>query len=81
MQEQPIGHRLKLLRIGCGMTMREAAKQSGLATNTVLYIEQGTHRPHDLTVGKLARAYGVPIGDLIDPAPAKQPAHAGVEVA
>lgn len=78
--QHDIGYRLKLLRVERGLTLREAAKRAGVATNTVLYIEQGGHRPYDVTVAKLAKAYGVPASDLIGPAPAKQQGDARVAV-
>jgi transcriptional regulator with XRE-family HTH domain len=70
MQEKPIGHRLRLLRAERGLTLREAAKRAGVAKETISYIERGETRPSDLTLAKLAKAYDVPLEELLEPVPA-----------
>jgi transcriptional regulator with XRE-family HTH domain len=71
--QEGIGRRLKVLRAERGLTVREAAKRAGVNKATISTIERGEHYPHALTLAKLARVYEVPLEDLLDPAPARQP--------
>lgn len=80
--QEPIGRRLKMLRTERGMTLQEVEGLTGLVPATISLIERGiTRHPYATTVAKLARAYGVPIGDLIDPAPRQQARASVAEVA
>jgi XRE family transcriptional regulator, regulator of sulfur utilization len=71
--QDDIGHRLKLLRVERGLTLRQVQELCGVAKDTVGYLERGEHRPHASTLWKLAKAYGVPASDLMGPAPDRQP--------
>jgi transcriptional regulator with XRE-family HTH domain len=66
MTQTSLGHKLRLLRAERGLTLREAASLSGVAKETISDIERGIRHPHDVTVAKLARAYDVPIEDLLE---------------
>jgi transcriptional regulator with XRE-family HTH domain len=68
--KEPLGYRLKLLRIERGLTVRDVSELTGLAFTTVSRIEREEAHPHDITVAKLARAYQIPPTDLLEPVPA-----------
>jgi transcriptional regulator with XRE-family HTH domain len=55
---EKIGERLRLARAAADMTMREAAKASGVSKESITRIERGLQQPTHLTVARLARAYG-----------------------
>ncbi len=66
----PIGHRLRLLRAERGLSLREAARRAGVVKETISLIERGQSHPYDVTVAKLAKAYDVPLEDLLkEPVP------------
>ena len=60
------GHKLRVLRAERGLTLREASSRTGVAKETISDIERGIRHPHDVTVAKLARAYDVPVEDLLE---------------
>jgi XRE family transcriptional regulator, regulator of sulfur utilization len=62
-----IGHRLRLLRLGRGLSMREAARRAGVSTRTIFMIEHGESQPYYDTVVKIGKAYGVPVDDPFEP--------------
>jgi putative transcriptional regulator len=57
--------RLRVLRAERGLTVRQVAELSGLTKETVNQIETGRRHPYDRTLAKLARAYGVPLEELL----------------
>jgi transcriptional regulator with XRE-family HTH domain len=63
------GHKLRVLRAERGLTLREASSRTGVAKETISDIERGIRHPHDVTVAKLARAYDVPVEDLLEKEP------------
>jgi transcriptional regulator with XRE-family HTH domain len=70
MMQTSLGHRLRVLRAERGLTLREAASETGVAKETISDIERGIRHPHDVTLSKLARGYGVPVEDLLpEPVP------------
>jgi transcriptional regulator with XRE-family HTH domain len=56
-----VGGRLRELRQGIGVSMRELARMSGLSANALSMIERGRTSPSVSTLYKLATAIGVPI--------------------
>ncbi len=47
------------------MTLREAGQLVGVAYNQLSLIETGKHKPHDLTLARIAKGYGVSLEDLL----------------
>jgi transcriptional regulator with XRE-family HTH domain len=66
MMPTSLGRKLRVLRAERGLTLREAASRTGVAKETISDIERGLRHPHDVTVAKLARAYEVPVEDLLE---------------
>jgi transcriptional regulator with XRE-family HTH domain len=66
MTQTSLGHRLRVLRAERGLSLREAASRTGVAKETISDIERGIRHPHDVTLSKLARGYGVPVGELLE---------------
>jgi transcriptional regulator with XRE-family HTH domain len=58
--------KLRVLRAERGLTVRQVAELSGVAKETISQIERGERHPYDRTLAKLAQAYGVPVGELIE---------------
>jgi transcriptional regulator with XRE-family HTH domain len=79
MTQTSLGHKLRVLRAERGLTLREAASRTGVAKETISDIERGTRHPHDVTLSKLAKGYGVPVEGLLEePVPlAEAPEEAG----
>ncbi len=72
MTQGSLPHRLRVLRAERGLTLREAASRTGVAKETISDIERGLRHPHDPTLAKIAKGYGVSVGDLLE-----EPALAG----
>jgi transcriptional regulator with XRE-family HTH domain len=71
MMQTSLGHKLRLLRAERQMSLRQAAAQAGLAKETISEIERGLAHPHDVTLAKLAKAYDIPLEELLEePEPA-----------
>ena len=64
-----LGARIKALRGERGLQQRQLAEKAGLTPSMVSQIESGRLTPSLPTLGKLAGALGVPIGQLFEPAP------------
>ena len=64
--------RLRVLRAERGLTLRDAEHQTGVDKDTLSKIERGVRHPHDVTLAKIAKGYGVPVEDLLE-----EPALAG----
>jgi DNA-binding XRE family transcriptional regulator len=62
----PIAVKLRVLREERGLTPKEAAELADVSHWTVLYLETGKRAPYMPTVTKLARAYGVPLEELME---------------
>src|SRR5215204_4446607 len=69
MMQTSLGHTLRILRAERELTLREAASHTGVAKETISDIERSIRHPHDVTVAKLARAYDVPVEDLLTEEP------------
>jgi transcriptional regulator with XRE-family HTH domain len=64
--------RLRVLRAERGLSLTEAAERAGIQRQTLALLERGERHPHDPTLAKIAKGYGVPIEDLLE-----EPALAG----
>ena len=61
----PIALKLRLLREERGLTHKEAAELANISHWTLMYLESGKRAPYMPTVTKIARAYGVPLEELV----------------
>jgi transcriptional regulator with XRE-family HTH domain len=61
-----LARKLRIIRVEHGLTQRQAANQAGVTPATISELERGVRRPHDITLSKLAKGYGVPIEDLLE---------------
>lgn len=66
MMQESLAHRLRVLRAERGLTLREAASLTGVAKETISDIERGLRHPHDPTLAKIAKGYGVPVQELLE---------------
>jgi|SRR5215831_21020544 len=55
----PIGRRVRVLRLIHALTQRQLAERAGVSRHTVLVLEQGRRPPRPDTVRKVARALRV----------------------
>jgi transcriptional regulator with XRE-family HTH domain len=61
----PLGLRLRELRAERGISLRDAARITGVDRDTIRGIELGERHPFDRTLGKLAKGYGIPLRELL----------------
>ena len=66
MMPGPIAVKLRLLRQERGLTHKEAAELANVSRWTLIYLESGKRAPYMPTVTKIARAYGVPVEELVE---------------
>ena len=64
--QKSLGHRLRLMRVERGLSLREAARRAGVVKETISDIERGHSHPYDVTLAKLAKAYEVPVEHLLE---------------
>ena len=62
----PIALKLRSLREERTLTQKEAAKLANVSQLTLMRLESGKRDPYMPTVTKLARAYGVPLEELVE---------------
>ena len=62
----PIAVKLQVLRQERGLTQKEAAQLANVSPWTLFCLESGKRAPYMPTVTKIARAYGVPIEELVE---------------
>jgi transcriptional regulator with XRE-family HTH domain len=55
-----------MLRAELKLSLREAAKRTGLAKETLSDLERGRRHPNDVTLAKIAEGYGISVGELFD---------------
>ncbi|GAB2578051.1 XRE family transcriptional regulator [Streptomyces capparidis] len=60
-----LGPRLRALRQERGITLAELARSTGISESTLSRLESGGRRPNLELLLPLARAYGVPLDDLV----------------
>ena len=75
MTQTSLGHRLRLLRVERQLSLRQAAVRAGVVKETISDIERGVTHPQDVTLAKLAKAYGVPVEDLLEDGPSLKELH------
>ena len=63
---EPIALKLRVLREERGLTQKEAAQLANVSHWTLRYLESGKREPYMPTVTKIARAYGVPLEELVE---------------
>ena len=63
---QPIAVKLKVLREERSLTQKEAAELAEVSEVTLYRLESGKQTPYMPTVTKIARAYGVPLDELLE---------------
>lgn len=66
MKQVSLGRKLRVLRGERGLSMRSAAERCGVTKETLSALERGTREPHDPTLAKIARGYGVPFEELLE---------------
>jgi DNA-binding XRE family transcriptional regulator len=62
----PIAVKLRVLREERGLTHKEAAELAEVSHWTLYCLESGKRAPYMPTVTKIARAYGVPLEELLE---------------
>jgi DNA-binding XRE family transcriptional regulator len=60
-----IAVKLRILREERGLTQKEAAQLANVSPWTLFCLETGKRAPYMPTVTKIARAYGVPLEELV----------------
>jgi transcriptional regulator with XRE-family HTH domain len=63
---QPIAVKLRVLREERGLTYKEAAELADISHLTLIRLESGQRPPYMPTVTKIARAYEVPLEELLE---------------
>jgi transcriptional regulator with XRE-family HTH domain len=66
MPEGSLAYRLRVARLEKGLTLREAAKVTGVDKATISAIERNKRKPFDVTLSRLAKGYGVSISQLVE---------------
>jgi transcriptional regulator with XRE-family HTH domain len=65
MMKELLPTRLRVLRAERGLTLRAAAKLTGVAKETLSDLERGRRHPHDPTLAKIAKGYDMPVEELL----------------
>jgi len=66
MMPGPIALKLRVLREERALTQKEAAELANVSHLTLIDLESGKRDPYMPTVTKIARAYGVPVEELVE---------------
>ena len=66
MMPGPIAVKLRVLREDRALTQKEAAELANVSHLTLIDLESGKRDPYMPTVTKIARAYGVPVEELVE---------------
>jgi transcriptional regulator with XRE-family HTH domain len=66
MPEGSLAYRLRVARLENGLTLREAAKVTGVDKATISAVERNKRKPFDVTLSRLAKGYGVSISQLVE---------------
>ncbi len=67
-----MGTRVRVARAQAGWTQRELARRMQMTHTTLARIEAGDSNPRLKTLVRLARVLGVPLGELVRPAPPRR---------
>ena len=70
MMQGSLARTLRVLRAERGWTLREASSRTGVTKETLSDLERGLRHPHDPTLAKIAKGYGVPFEELLVEGPA-----------
>ena len=66
MPQGSLAYRLRVARLEKGLTLREAAKVTGVDKATISAVERNKRKPFDVTLSRLAKGYGVSISQLVE---------------
>jgi transcriptional regulator with XRE-family HTH domain len=66
MTESLLAERLRVIRARQGLTVVQAAEKIGIDRHTLRDLELGRRRPNFETMEKVARGYGIALGDLVE---------------
>jgi transcriptional regulator with XRE-family HTH domain len=66
MMQSSLARKLRVLRAERGLTQRAASAQIGVTKETLSDLERGLRHPHDVTLSRIARGYGVPVEELLE---------------
>lgn len=61
-----LSKKLLMARLERGLTLRDAAKLTGVSKETISELERGKRKPHPPTLYKLAQGYEVKVADLLE---------------
>jgi transcriptional regulator with XRE-family HTH domain len=61
-----LAYRLRIARLEQGLTLREAARVTGIDKTTICAIENNKRNPFGITLSRLAKGYGIAISELIE---------------
>jgi transcriptional regulator with XRE-family HTH domain len=76
--QDTLARKLRVLRAERGLTLREASRRTGVDKDTLSKLERGIRHPHDVTIARLAKGYGVPVEDLLEePVPLAETSETG----
>lgn len=56
---------LRVARAKAGLTIGQLAEKSGVSRHTISSIEHGSHKPHEVTLAKVAKALGRPVSEFL----------------
>jgi len=60
------GRKVLLARLEAGIPQRVLAEHSGVDQSTIVRVEKGEGNVRPMTLGKLARALGMPVDELLE---------------
>jgi transcriptional regulator with XRE-family HTH domain len=66
MMQPLLAERLRVIRAQRGLTVVQAAEKIGIDRHTLRDLELGRRRPNFETMEKVAKGYGVSVGDLVE---------------
>jgi len=64
-----IGSRLRAARNTSGLAQRQASVAAGLSPTALGRMESGDHVPSTLSLARVAKLYGIPVGEFIPAVP------------
>src|SRR5215208_3306405 len=77
MRHGSLALRLRVLRAERALTIEQAAERASVTPETISDAERGRRHPYLPTLRKLAKAYEVPVEELLAEEPAQEPELAG----
>src|SRR5215217_2857908 len=77
MMQGSLARKLRVLRAERGWTLRDASARSGVTKETLSDLERGLRHPHDPTLAKIAKGYGVSFEELLEEEPTRELVGAG----